>query len=100
VTTFLLKWPSLQAVQQAKPATLKQFYYLHGSRSAKLLAERLALVAQAVPVTDETAVIASFVLRVQLLAQQLQRVSQTIAAFDRQIAAAPRNCNATPAWPP
>ena len=36
-TAFLLKWPSLQAVQKAKPATVKQFYYLHGSRSAKLL---------------------------------------------------------------
>ena len=34
-TAFLLKWPSLQAVQKAKAATLKQFYYLHGSRSAK-----------------------------------------------------------------
>ena len=27
-TRFLLKWSSLQAVQKAKPATLKQFYYL------------------------------------------------------------------------
>ena len=33
-TAFLLKWPSLGAVQQARPATVKAFYYLHGSRSA------------------------------------------------------------------
>ena len=46
-TAFLLKWPSLHAVQKVKPATLKQFYYLHGSRSTKLLEERLALVARA-----------------------------------------------------
>jgi transposase len=87
-TAFLLKWPSLAAVQQAKPATVKQFYHLHGSRSATLLEERLALLAKAVPVTDETAVIASFVLRVQLLARELQAVMRTIAEFDRQIAAA------------
>ena len=87
-TAFLLKWPSLGAVQKAKSATVKQFYYLHGSRSAKLLEERLALLAKAVPVTDETAVIASFVLRVQLLARELQQVVRTIAEFDRQIAAA------------
>jgi hypothetical protein len=87
-TAFLLKWPSLQAVQKAQPATLKQFYHLQGSRSPKLLAERLALVANAVPVTDETAVIQSFVLRVQLLARELQQVVRTIAEFDRQIAAA------------
>jgi len=87
-TAFLLKWPSLQAVQRAKPATLKQFYHLHGSRSTTLLEQRLALVEKAVPVTDETAVIASFVLRVQLLARELQQVVRTIAAFDREIAAA------------
>jgi len=37
-TAFLLQWPSLGAVQKAKPATVKQFYYRHASRSAKLLA--------------------------------------------------------------
>ena len=45
-TRFLLKWSSLQAVQKAKPASLKQFYYLNGSRSAKLMEQRLALVAK------------------------------------------------------
>jgi hypothetical protein len=66
-TAFLLKWPSLQAVQKAKPATLKTFYYLHGSRSQRLLDQRLALVAKAVPVTDESALVESLVLRVQLI---------------------------------
>jgi len=83
---FLLKWPSLQAAQKAKPATLKQFYYLNGSRSAKLLEQRLALVAQAVPVTDQSALIGSFVLRVQLLCRQLQLVHQTLHQYEKQIA--------------
>ena len=87
-TRFLLKWSSLQAVQKAKPATLKTFYYLNGSRSAKLLEQRLALVQKAVPVTDETAVIESFVLRVQLVCRQLQLVQRSVMEFDRQIAAA------------
>jgi transposase len=39
-TAFLLKWPSLSAVQKAKPATLKTFYYLHGSRSTKPMPAR------------------------------------------------------------
>jgi len=59
-TRFLLKWPSLQAVQKAKPATLKTFYYLNGSRSAKLLEQRLTLVQRAVPVSDELALINTF----------------------------------------
>ena len=87
-TAFLLKWPSLQAAQKTKPATVSQFYYLHGSRSAKLLAQRLALLEKAVPVTDETAVIESFVLRVQLVCRQLQLVQRSVTEFDRQIAAA------------
>jgi transposase len=87
-TAFLLKWPSLQRVQKAKPATLIQFYHVHGSRSTKLQEQRLALVAKAVAVTDELAVIESFVLRVQLIARQLQLLHRTITEFDRQIAAA------------
>ena len=87
-TRFLLKWSSLQAVQKAKSATLTQFYYLNGSRSAKLLEQRLALAAKAVPVTDEPALIESFALRVQLICRQLQLVVQTIASYDQQIAQA------------
>jgi transposase len=85
-TRFLLKWPSLGAVKKAKPAVLIQFYHLNGSRSTKLLEQRLALVQKAVPVTDETALIQSFVMRVQLICRQLQLVVQTIKEYDRQIA--------------
>jgi len=87
-TAFLLKWPSLGAAQTAKAATLKPFYYLHGSRSQKLIEQRLALLERAVPVTDEVAVIASFVLRVQLICRQLQALHRTLGEFDQQLAAA------------
>ena len=87
-TAFLLKWPSLQRVQKAKPAMLKQFYHVQGSRSQKRIGERLALIAKAVPVTDEAGVIESFVLRVRLICRQLQWLQRTIAEFDGQIAAA------------
>ena len=87
-TAFLLKWPSLSAVKKAKASALKEFYHLHGSRSQKLIAQRLEMIERAVPVTDEIGVIQSFVLRVQLLARQLQITQQTIAKFDQQIAEA------------
>lgn len=87
-TAFLLKWPSLGAVQKAKAATRKQFYYLHGSRSQKLIDQRLALLERAVPVTDELAVIESFGLRVQLICRQLQALQRTLGEFDQQLAAA------------
>ena len=85
-TRFLLKWPSLHAVQKAEPSTLTQFYHLNGSRSTTLLQKRLALIQKAIPVTDERAIIESFVIRVQLICRQLQLVQQTIARFDRQLA--------------
>jgi transposase len=84
-TRFLLKWPSLQAVQKAKTEKLKEFYYLNGSRSAKLMEQRLSLIDKAVPVTDQTVVLQSFILRVQLLCRQLQDVVTTIKTFDLRI---------------
>lgn len=48
-TNFLLKWPTLQVVKKAKLETLKQFYHLNGSRSQKLIAQRLEKIQQAVP---------------------------------------------------
>jgi len=87
-TDFLLKWPSLQTVQRARPQTLKQFYYLHRAYRQQLLQRRLALIAQAVPLTDEPALVESFILRIQLICHQLRRVVRAIEQYDRQIASA------------
>lgn len=85
-TAFLLKWPTLTAVQKAKDADLKEFYYLNGSRSHKLIEQRLNLVEQAVPVSDEPALNQSFSLRVQLICRQLQDVVRTVKEYEKQIA--------------
>lgn len=87
-TSFLLKWPSLQVVQKAKPVALKTFYHLQGSRSQTLIEQRLALIGKAVPVTDEPGIIGSFVLRVQLICRQLQLTQTAIHHCDQQIAQA------------
>jgi transposase len=87
-TSFLLQWPTLQALQKAKPGKLKEFYYRQGSRSQKLIEERLQLIAKAVALTDEAAVLRSHTLRVELICRQLQLLHKTIAAFDQQIAEA------------
>ena len=83
---FLLKWPTLQALQKAKPALVKQFYYLHGSRSQKAIEQRLALIAKAIPLTDEAAQLETHTLRVQLLCRELLLLHKTIAEFDKKIA--------------
>ena len=86
-TAFLLKWPTLQALQRARPAAIKQFYYLQGSRSQKLIEQRLELIEKAVALTDEPAVLHSHTLRVHLICKELQLLRQTLEQFDRQIAA-------------
>jgi transposase len=83
---FLRRWPSLQALRKARPETLRSFYYLHGSRSQKLIAQRLELITQAVPLTEASALIESFALRVQLVVRQLQALGPVVAQYDRQIA--------------
>lgn len=85
-TAFLLKWPTLQALQKVRPATVKQFYHLHGSRSQTLMTQRLELIARAVPLTDEAAVLESHTLRVQLICRQLRELQRVLAAFDERLA--------------
>ena len=85
-TAFLLKWPSLQALQKARPETLKTFYHLHGSRSQKLMVQRLQCVENAVILTREPALVESYALRVKLVCRELQMVVLAIADYDKQIA--------------
>ncbi|HXJ72832.1 MAG TPA: transposase, partial [Candidatus Dormibacteraeota bacterium] len=85
-TAFLLKWPTLQSIQKAQPATVKKFYYLQGSRSQTLIAQRLEHIAGAVALTDETAVLESHALRVQLICRQLQNLQRTLAQFEQRLA--------------
>jgi transposase len=87
-TDFLLKWPSLSAVRKAKEQTLRAFYYLHGSRSEKLLSRRFELIARAVPLSEDAHWIESFVLRVKLVVRQLQVLGRIVHEYDQRIAQA------------
>ena len=84
-TAFLLKWPSLQALQKARPETLKTFYHLHGSRSQKLITQRLQRIETAVILTHEPALVESYALRVKLVCRELQMVTHAITHYDQQI---------------
>ena len=59
---FLTRWPELKSLKAARPATLKAFYAAHNSRHAAVVAERLALIAQARALTEDRAVIEPAVL--------------------------------------
>jgi transposase len=84
---FLLKWPTLAALQQAKPPTVRAFYYAHRCRRPDLITERLAQIKAATALCTDPAVIAAHQLRAQSLVRQLRPLLAAIAEYDRQIEA-------------
>jgi transposase len=85
-TDFLEKWPTLQAVQQAKPSQLRKFYYGHNSRSPELIDARLEQVSKAVALTKDPALLNAHSLAIQTLARQLAALRSSIDEYDQQIA--------------
>lgn len=84
---FLERWPTLAAVQRARPATLERFYHQHNCRSRSKIAARLQAIATAVPLTDDPAILAPHVLLVRALVQQLRALTRAITEFETAIAA-------------
>ena len=84
---FLQRWPTLPAVQRARPATLRAFYTAHHCRSAAHIDARLAAIQTAVPLTTDAALLDSSAVYVHCLTQQLQHLLPSMARFDDEIAA-------------
>lgn len=84
-TAFLRRWPTLQALQKTSTTAIRNFYYTHGSHSPKLIDQRLDLIAGAIPLTDDPALLESYTLRVSLLVQELELVSRTIKLYEQKI---------------
>ena len=85
---FLLRWPTLAALQRAKPATVRAFYTQHHCRSAARIDERLAAMAAAVPLTTNAALIEPSARYAQALARQLLTLAPTLTALEATIAEA------------
>jgi len=83
---WLSKWPTLEAVQKAKPQTIRAFYYAHNCRRPDQVEGHLKAIAAAKPLTQDAAVITAYRLTVQMLVKQLRTLQGSIAEYDRQIA--------------
>jgi len=83
---FLAKWPSLAAVQKARPASLRKFYLRHFRPQPEELPKRLAEIRQAKPLTSDRAVLESHALIVTLLAAQLQTLLASITRVEAVLA--------------
>jgi transposase len=83
---FLRTWPTLEALQRARPKTVHQFYTTHNCRRPAVIADRLDAIQAATPLTRDPAVIETSVLLVQMLVEQLQALAVSLDRFDTEIA--------------
>src|SRR6266853_944981 len=86
VAELLLRWPSLQELKKVQPKTLRKFFHQHNCRSEERTQERLDQILQAVPATDDPALLQTGTLSIQNATRILASMRQGIAEFDRQIA--------------
>jgi transposase len=81
----LKRWPTLETLQKARPATLRSFFAQHHCRSQELIERRLEEIHQAVPAVHDEALIHSAVVMVRILVALIAALREGIASFDREI---------------
>jgi transposase len=83
---FLQKWSSVQQLNKARPETIRRFYYAHNARRGDVIEKRLSLIKQAIPLTNDPALIESSIITLQALTLGLRAVHTAILSYDREIA--------------
>jgi transposase len=82
---FLKRWPTLAAVQQAKPATLRKFYYGHNLRRPELITKAIKLAATAQALTSDAAIVESGSRLSQIHVQIIQALNPIIDDYEGRI---------------
>ena len=82
---LLKKWPTLESFQQAKPSTIKRFYYGHNIRSPEVIETALKLAIHAQPLTTDSAIIESSRRVSEMHSQMIQALNPVIDAYDQRI---------------
>jgi len=85
VCDFLLRWPTLESVKKVRAPTFERFCREHHSVRRETIANRIAAIKEAVPLTTDTALINSSVLMVKALAAQMKTTLKAIKEFDAEI---------------
>jgi transposase len=82
---FLRRWPTLAKLKAAKSGTLRGFFYTHNSRSEDRIVQRLEALKQAVPLTEDPALLEPLQLQMERLVQQLRTLNQSVEQYDLRI---------------
>ena len=85
---FVERWPELALLQAARPKTVRDFYHAHRVRRPELIADRLALIERAQPLTTDRALCEVSILELRALVATLRVVEKHRVRLEEEIAAA------------
>jgi transposase len=85
VGSLLKRWPTLEELQKARPATLRSFLTRHNCRSGELMEKRVKEIPLAVPAIRDSAVIQPAVVATRILVDLIATLRDGIATLERQI---------------
>jgi transposase len=82
---FLKKWPTFEAFQQAKPSTLKRFFFGHNIRSPQVIDKVLGLALSSQSLTTDPAIVESGSRLSRLHLELIQTLNPIIEDYERRI---------------
>lgn len=82
---FLLRWSSLEELQQEDPEEVAAFYRMQHCYHPKLIAERQQKIAQARPLTNDAAIVQSGRRLVRALAAQMLTLLKPIRQYEEEL---------------
>jgi transposase len=83
---FLDRWPTLQAIQAARPAAIRTFYHRH-HHAAVWIDQRLAEIRAAIALHDDQVIAETAVLLIRSEVAQIRVLNASIAMYDQKISA-------------
>jgi len=83
---FLKKWPDFVAFQQAKPQTVKRFFYGHNVRSPQAIEKVLNVAEKSAPLTTDVAIVESGARLSLMHAEVIQTLNPLIEEYEKKIA--------------
>lgn len=86
VGDLLERWPDLKQLQRAHPGTLRKFFHEHNCRGEERMRERIQAIYQAIPATQDAAVLEAGAMTARGLVRLLATLRSHITAFDQRIA--------------
>ncbi|MBA4149570.1 MAG: transposase [Verrucomicrobia bacterium] len=81
----LKKWPNFPAFQQARPSTIKRFFYGHNVRSPQVIESVLKIAEQSQALTTDAAIVESGTRLSQMHSEVIQTLNPIIEDYDRRI---------------